>query len=464
MKKLIAMLLLLALLIPTFVACGGGDKTNDSDDNTQGENSGEGEGNGDEEGSGEGADTEKEEGANIKYGAYTLSNVGVKDATLCAVDEFEYGLDKTKGDPILTIYPVTDGAYLGKETYFIGFGDDAEIRMCITHPIPGKAPVVQRRANKNGEQFIFDKQADGTYVISVCQTNEVVLGIVDGKIQNVKRDVNDKTQYWNLTPTEYKQETYSQWISQKGDIYLRLPVDILKTAKTTNERMQAFADDIQKTYDAYIELTKFVPYPAIIVQGSEKQGVMAGVVGNCNTIFINVEWYVDDIAKIQKRWDDGKRDFNFCILHEMGHMFDSGRGWNFESEMEADLKAVYVLYKYQKDDKYGAWAAPAEFAANRCFNYETITVAYDELGDDMNVKYSFYGAAKLFTELVYETGWEPLMKTFHRFQDEHIVQNDLKAQDRMLKFLEFWNSFTDVDVYKFIGPKAMKVLNDKFAE
>lgn len=31
------------------------------------------------------------------------------------------------------------------------------------------------------------------------------------------------------------------------------------------------------------------------------------------------------------------------MLHEMGHMFDSGRGWNFESEAWTDLKLCYCL-------------------------------------------------------------------------------------------------------------------------
>lgn len=467
MKKLIAMLLLLCMLVPTFVACGGGEKESDnstSDDNNT--NIGDEGNNGDNEGNTEDEGNSAIGNVNpgIKYGAYTLTNVGEAGATLCEGAKMAYTLDKTKGNPILTIHPVTDGAYLGKETYFIGFGDDAETRLFMSHPLPGKEVKIQNRANKTGEQFIFAKQADGTFVISVAQTTDVVLGIVDGKVQNVQRDVNDKTQYWTLTATEYEQKDYAQWISKKGDIYLRLPVDILQTAKTTSERMQAFADDIQKVYDDYVELTKFRPFPALIIEGSKKQGVMAGVVGYCNTVFINNEWYWEDMAKLQKRWEDGKRDFNFCILHEIGHMFDSGRGWNFESEAEADLKAVYVLYKHQNDDKYGAWAAPAEFGANRCFNYNTITQAYGELGSNMEVEYSFYGGAKLFTEVVYETGWDALMKTFHKFQDENIFQGKLSGYERYTTFIEFWDSFTDVDIKQFIGAKKLKVLNDRFKE
>lgn len=399
--------------------------------------------------------------ASLHYGGYNISNVGSPDVKLAKGENYKYAINGDDAATLLTLYPIT--GLKGTPSNYICFGDEAEIRLTISTPIPGKEPSVQTRRNNRSEQFVFVEQADGTYLIRSSYSDKIVLGYEDGKIVNQEFDASNKNQYWSVTRIDYPQTTYKEWVSAKGDIFLRLPLNILEVADTTSERMQIFADDIQKMYEAYIELTGYTPYPAIVVKGDAKQGVMAGVVDGCNTIFINYEWYVEDMAKMQKRWEDGKRDFNFCVLHEMGHMFDSGRGWNFESEMEADLKAVYVLYKHQNDDRYGAWAAPAEFPAVRCFNYETISKAYDELGADMEKEYSFYGAAQLFTELVYETGWEPLMKTFHYFQDENILASQLKPIERFNTFVSKWDEYTDVDVIAFIGGKKMTVLTAKFS-
>lgn len=395
----------------------------------------------------------------LPYGGCTITNLGTDTKIGISADGKSVVADGT-GNSLLTLYPV-DG-WQNTKSHYICFGDEAEVRMALDNPLPKKEPKISYRRNNRPEQFIFHEQKDGSYIIRTGYSAETVLACVDGKIVNQLYDANSKNQYWKVDRVDYPQTNYAEWVSEKGNIFLRLPTDILQTASTTDERMQGFADDIQKIYDAYIELTDYTPYPAIIVKGQEKQGVMAGVVDGCNTIFINVEWYVDDIAKLQKRWEAGKRDFNFCILHEMGHQFDSGRGWNFESEMEADLKAVYVLYKHRADDKYGAYAAPAEFGASECFDHMTITQAYDRLGRNMEVEYSFYGAAKVFTELAHETGWEAVKKMFHRFQAERLLASDLTPNERMTKFINYWNDNTDVDVISFLGPKVMKVLTDKF--
>ncbi|MBE6638462.1 MAG: hypothetical protein E7616_03265 [Ruminococcaceae bacterium] len=451
MKKTLIALLLMLLSLAVMVSCGGDKNTEEPQDPDTEQN----ETVTDEEDSSLGEITA------FNYGAYFISNAANNNKLGLSEDGKVYTINNT-GSDLLTLYPVTSRA--NASAHYICFGDEADTRLAMENPLPGKEPKIQSRKSSNAEQFVFHKQADGTYIIRTAMSDKTVLAYENGKIVNQMFDANNKNQYWNVEATEYPQTTYRQWVSDKGDIFLRLPLDVLETAHTSEEIMQEFANSIQKTYDAYIELTNYIPYPAIVVKGDEKQGVMAGVVDGCNTIFINVEWYVDDMAKLQQRWEAGKRDFNFCVLHEMGHMFDSGRGWNFESEMEADLKAVYVLYKHQNDDAYGAWAAPAEFGAKECFNYETIYQAYDYLGADMEVEYSFYGAAQLFTELVYETGWDALMKTFHRFQAENLTTHNLKTSERFNKFITYWNENTDVDVFTFIGSKKMQVMVEKFKD
>ncbi len=367
------------------------------------------------------------------------------------------------GSSLLTLYPV-DG-FKGVKAHYICFGDLADKRFAINGVSPGREQsTIQNRKNDRSEQYVFHLQKDGTYVIRTTYSDEIVLGIENGKVVNQKFDKNNKTQFWNLKKVDYPEDRYREYVSAKGNIFLRLPLDILTKSKTTDARMQMFADDIQTIYEDYIELTKYTPYPAIVVSAFETtEGmVMAGVSDGCNVITVRSDWYYEDIAELQIRWNAGKRDYNFCILHEMGHMFDSQRGWNFESEMEADLKAVYVLYKHQNDDRYGAWSAPSEAAASEAFDYNTINDIYNRLGSNMEQTYSFYGAAELFTRVVKKTGWDSLMKTFHYFQDNNITQAHLKPIERFETFLGKWSEYSGENLEVFIGPKAMAVLREKY--
>lgn len=104
-----------------------------------------------------------------------------------------------------------------------------------------------------------------------------------------------------------------------------------------------------------------VPYKNIIIKAYAPSSYMAYILGSSspgsgssyNTITVgtsgqmtaNNSWFVTDIKCLVLRGWGEHRDVNFGILHEMGHMFDDGRAWKFETEMQTDLKLVYVLYK-----------------------------------------------------------------------------------------------------------------------
>ena len=173
------------------------------------------------------------------------------------------------------------------------------------------------------------------------------------------------------------------------------------------------------------------------------------------------------MEKMWRRWEDGKDDVNFCVLHEMGHMFDWNRGWNFESEMLADLKATYVLYKYQNEEK-GCYAAPAEYAWNNIWNIDTIDtkgykglagsgMSYFERGEELSYTYSIYYSAMMYTSYIKHCeategleGYEARKKTFHWFQENNKVQSDYTGDEQFNKFNELLSEYTGLDINEFM--------------
>ncbi len=360
----------------------------------------------------------------------------------------------------------------GEAVSVIYAGDFYKQALAADKLIPNKAVIISDVSGlvpdaKQG--WYLRDNGDNSYKIVSAGNPKFSLQCTDGEFSVVLNE--NCTSTFTFTKVENQSTQYRQWISQNQRVFLRLPTDVVERLansaavkraykgsedleKVVEERMQQFADDVEKISYAYDELTGFTPYKRLIVHAFNHQDVMAGVVGGDCNIYINFDWYIEngsgggDLEKMMIRSFEGKRDFNFCVLHEMGHMYDWNRGWNFESEMQADLKATYVLFKY-KDDEGGAWAAPAEYSAAQIFNYDTIEDAYKGLsgnmsykvdGDEIIYNYNIYRAAQRYTEFVKKheaengDGYEALKKTFHWFQDEGLTTSSMTSKERFEKF------------------------------
>ena len=405
------------------------------------------------------------------WGIHTYSKAGGREnvAYLYAGDGMEKGLS------LRTIKP---GAEVNIDT----------IRACV----PGAM-----------QSWYIRDNGDGTFKMQPAATNQFALGYADGKFQLLKADEAGTS--LKIVETENKSTKYSQWVSKEGDISVRLPVDVVdqvynrvkgkssikdeaQLKAEIEKTMQRFADNSQCTYNSLIELTGFTPYPHIIIYAIEHQDVMAGVVGgNCN-IFVNVDWYVDDMEKMYLRWEkDQRNDFNFCTLHEMGHMFDWDRGWTFESEMQTDLKASYVLWDNQGLEN-GAWGAPAEYSWDKCFNIDTIDVgatrresgAYqglsatmkyntDKDGNVTGFTYSIYRSAQMYVSYVKYceatkglSGFEGLKKAFHWYQDNGKTSGSYKnGAERLHTFNAKLEEFMGKNVEEYMLENSTEVLGNK---
>ena len=403
------------------------------------------------------------------WGIHTYSKAGGREnvAFLYAGDGMEKGLS------LRTIKP---GAEVNIDT----------IRACV----PGAM-----------QSWYIRDNGDGTFKMQPASTNQFALGYADGKFQLLKADEAGTS--LKIVETENKSTKYSQWVSKEGNISVRLPVDVVdqvynrvkgkssikdeaQLKAEIEKTMQRFADNSQCTYNSLIELTGFTPYPHIIIYAFEHQDVMAGVVGgNCN-IFVNVDWYVDDMEKMYLRWEkDQRNDFNFCTLHEMGHMFDWDRGWTFESEMQTDLKASYVLWDNQGLEN-GAWGAPAEYSWDKCFNIDTIDVgatrresgAYqglsatmkyntDKDGNVTGFTYSIYRSAQMYVSYVKYceatkglSGFECLKKAFHWYQDNGMTSASFQhdGAKKFHTFNEKLEEYMGLNVEKYMLDNSTEVL------
>lgn len=485
MKKILALLLVLLMLVPAFASCG--DSTTEANPETT-------------------VETETETAAPTEETvpvteSETQTPVDPEKVTVTMDRDKLYEIKTTSGERLEWYYTYIQeakdwaGTVWSIDTVTKANGDVVSVFYCgdglkeileVDKSVPGgscKIGTYSHAAIGQKQSFFIRDNGNGSYKIACTIAPKFGINLKDGKltIQNLE-DCSDFT--ITETPNVNDGTLYKQWTSEKGNIYLRLPSDVVDQVynrvkrdyegkedeeslkKRIDARMQLFADDVQKCYDCYIDLTAYTPYPRIIVHAFDHQGVMAGVCGNDCNIYVNVDWYVDDIEKMWKRWENGQEDYNFCVFHEMGHMFDWDRGWTFESEMQADLKATYVLYCHQNDE-FGAWAAPAEYAWNNVWNIETIdtkgyhglsgNMTYRESGEEITYKYNIYRSAEMYTAYIKYCeatdglrGYEALKDTFHWFQENKYTSASFTSGERFEKFNEKLTEYTGMDIDEFM--------------
>ena len=148
-------------------------------------------------------------------------------------------------------------------------------------------------------------------------------------------------------------------------------------------------------------------------------------------------------------------DWNFCALHEMGHMFDLKRPWKFEGELLTDLKVAYVL------EKNGVAAAPSEFQASENFYGADIIEAYDKLGKDFSKEYNIFGCTKRFLDIKADIGWEPFKQTFHYLQENEADYAGNSKQQKFENFVEILSGYGNIDVKSYFSTEEWNVIINK---
>lgn len=236
---------------------------------------------------------------------------------------------------------------------------------------------------------------------------------------------------------------YLSFFSKGRKVELRLPPDI--TTVISAPRLQRWADRLETAYGAFGDLTGFLPFAHIVLEGwkpSAYPGYAGWVIPNRNIIHINRDFLYEDLRKMNAR----RTDWNFCALHEMSHLFDFGKPWNFEAELMADLKIAYVM------EKTGAAAAPSEFGASTCFYGSDIAKAYGTLGKDFSREYNIFACTKRFLDIKEQIGWEPFRSAFHILEKSSAIYCGISNREKFLLFIRVLSRRSGKDIQRFFTP------------
>lgn len=416
-------------------------------------------------------------GENVMFSQVSVDYVVNKDTAYYRIGLF--GIEQVKKKNTDTIY------------------DNVEVINCLAlDKLKNNSPISvdYDSLNNNKEMWKLYANEDGTFEIApLLKPTKARVGVVDGVLTLIEVDENTNMDNfkWQFVNKSTDNPIYYEYVSEKGNAIVRVPRDVFEkknypaaeldkeTGKfesfvPTEKTLQKYAENVQLVWEVYNDLTNFTPYQVIIVHGYNYQGVMAGVVGNNNNVFVNCgagEWFYDDLYKMEYRMTKlGVNDVNFMVLHEIGHMYDFDRGWTFESEMQADLKAAYLLHNIE-----GAVAAPAEFPAKRCFGKNIGTEGYNELSggkmptgvsDTNPTGYSIYRNAEIFTDFcANHIGWEALKKTFHWFQSSEgkkQAPSSAASYDKFKMFVDKLSEFGGKDLWAVFNPAELAVLEKRF--
>ncbi len=354
------------------------------------------------------------------------------------------------------------------ELYYALYEGDDENKALAYRESSGKVFASQERYRPKDSALWSITFADG-YARLINKAQGKALAIQDGK--TVLTDVadGDDTQLFKIEKAA-KSDRFDQYTSKKGNIVIRVPFEFTEVKRNylTPEFMQLFADHFQEAYEAEVALTGYIPYDVIVIDGWQDQNIVAGVVDNYNTIIVDKGFMKTEMTLMPLRLKFlDIYDMSFALLHEMGHMFDSQRAWNFESEAWTDLKLCYVIYKMTEDHKntdgFVFGCAPADYRGTKeCFTYEKMAECLNihaKKGAMVTV-YGFYGAAREFLLMAYDFGWDPFINTFHYFQDNGYTQQSFERWEKFTIFVEKLTEYSGVDVKEKYLSVSWQIFDD----
>ena len=330
----------------------------------------------------------------------------------------------------------------GKNGFYI-YAHDSELLLDIHNAwvCAGNTVKVWQHTGYDVQLWTVTENPNGTFSILHSADSRYCLGFEGENPVLQIRDRRNPMQEWTVSNAALPKE-YLSFHGKGRVVELRLPQDI--TRIIPEERLRLWADRLETAYGAFCGLTGFTPFPNITVEAykpAPQPGYAGWVYPNSDTIHVDREFLYRDLAKMHAR----RTDWNFCVLHEMGHMFDFGKPWNFEAELMTDLKVAYVM------ETVNAAAAPAEFDAATCFHGGGIAGAYARLGRDFSGQYDIFGCTKRFLEIKERIGWEPFRNTFHYLEQNSFAYTDLSGRERFVLFIDMLSRCSGQDIKAYFS-------------
>ena len=251
----------------------------------------------------------------------------------------------------------------------------------------------------------------------------------------------------------------------KNKIFMKANDDTIK-AIGSKVKLQELLDNLEKAYYDNYELTSCEPIQ--FIDNDTKKMIMIDLTKNIEhtavayitegVIYANAKDFNQDISKIKKR---GNKDWNFMLLHELGHLFDYNTGWCFEAEAITDLKIAYVL------EKNNVGAAPAELGENELFisskikdcYYKMCKEYYNFLGSgEYDGGYDFYGAAYKLLSIKNQIGWDAFKQTFSEMYTTDGRECNLSDVDRFNNFIKLLSKYSKKDVKSLFTTKEWEAV------
>lgn len=376
-------------------------------------------------------------------GVYTFYNETVGQYLACRGRQLIFS-----SKPFLwTLKPAKEAGF-----YFQAQGTDLLLDIDNAYVAPGTSVKVWEYTGYDVQIWTLGQNPNGSHSILYSGNRRYCLGFEGEKAVLQPRGKRCPMQEWTAVRAGTLPQEYLSFVSKGKTVELRLPLDI--TGVISRERLQHWADKLETAYASFGELTGVTPFENIVVEGCKpagKTGFAGWVYPNSNVIHIDRDFLRQDLQKMSARVSD----WNFCALHEMGHMFDFGKPWNFEPELMTDLKVAYVM------EKTGAAAAPAEFGASTKFYGADIAKAYAALSSELSVRYDVFACAKRFLEIKERVGWEPFRKTFHSLQHRSGAYTGASGQEKLELFVRTLSHYSGENIQGYFSPAEWNAIIKK---
>lgn len=469
MKKLFALLLVCATLMSCFIGCNKPGEPTSAE--TSGKTSGA-----------TSAATSEQGYADLPVGTVRLTNVGTglkltyddgKKPALTienqnAQDAVGLNFINYKGDKVYCFEIAAKVNVSGKKEKNMEINENA----LTVKTFKDGTVTVEKREMNNFQLFYPVQNGDGSYTF-LCRSNKSFALAMDGTTVCVKEDTSSDAVKWKMENISLDNDYYKEFISDEGNVAVRVPLDVFDKTTITAERLTQWASDLSDLMHVYDEMTQFHPHDTIFIHAYNYQGVMAGVIGT-DQVYVNCgpgEWFYGDLQKMQDRTENGYRDISWMAMHEIGHLYDYNRDWNFEGECMTDIKVCLALYKMQDE---GWVAAPAEYGANDVFGFHAEKSKKIKSAEDccfglggkvMRGSYSIYHLAGVFAQIMEAIGNEPFYKTYNWFQNE--MKPAEKPQNRVERFdlfLAKLSEYSGQDVRGMIKDAEYKICVDEFSK
>lgn len=393
-----------------------------------------------------------------------------EECTVCgeilATEQIPYGLNLIDSCYGITYIQDQDGKYLsfdGKELimtttpteWFLSSCGDG--RFYIKDPTDflmmeyyGGILKMEEDTGYTEQQWVLKMNDAGGIVIEHADSkNHYLRSDGDGNLSVISRSLSDDACIWTLqTDRLTRGYPYVEIMGRTGIVSLRIEHKVLDVI--SYDRLQLWTDNLECAYEAYAELTGWIPFNCIEVRGYTNCNGWGYVYREKPVIHVNKNCLYEDLVKMNSR----NNDWNFGVLHEMSHLFDRDN-WAFEWETLAHYKVAYVLYKF------GAYAAPAEFPKDQLFSHETLKQAFVQLDGTLEENYGSIQkplAVKLW-EITEKAGWDAVVQAFAAMHKT----NDNSQIEKFDRFISLIGEFGSIDISALFSESERTALEDKLS-